>query len=258
MSWHLHERRGHGRLALAIPVLAVTALWFGCGPGPDRSTADADRGSTGVAGSGGAGTALSGDPTARSGPDSVGPAPYLVEPISAPGGQLPDSQSVGAELAVRFCSRCHALPAPSSHSAADWVPILRNMFLRMDQMSRTGMMGGMGGMMRGGRGGRGALATPDADQRQALLAYYQSHALRALPPGGQPLSGAGRELFMQDCGRCHALPDPTQYPAQQWPAVVARMRQHMADRNAASLTDEQAREIVAYLEKASGGGRPEA
>jgi len=36
------------------------------------------------------------------------------------------------------------------------------------------------------------------------------------------------------------------------------MRQHMADRNAASLTDEQAREIVAYLEKASGGGRPEA
>lgn len=49
-------------------------------------------------------------------------------------------------------------------------------------------------------------------------------------PGGPPPSsaGLGGRAFVQVCQQCHALPDPHQHTASEWPAVVARMKRYMA------------------------------
>jgi cytochrome c5 len=129
------------------------------------------------------------------------------------------------------------------------------MFLRSERMSQMGMMGGM--MMGGGMMGMRPVAMPSAAEEDDLLSYYQKHALHALPEGAAPAAGPGQELFARACARCHALPDPSKYPAAQWPAVVARMRQHMTQMHISGITDQQAHQITSYLEKASPGGATE-
>lgn len=217
-----------GRMALASAVGALTILavgLVGCGRDP-------------------------GDPSPES--SAVDYRQYFVEPIGVQPDQLPDASSVGARLAGEFCAQCHGIPAPSSHSAADWRPILRNMFLRMDRMSRMGMMGGM--MMGAPTRGMRTVVAPSAEEERDLTTYYREHALHALPEGSTPAAGPGHELFAKKCARCHALPDPSKYPSAQWPAVVARMRQHMSQMHVAGITDEQAGAIASYLEAAASSG----
>ena len=214
-------------MALAMALGAFTVLFVGlvgCGHDPDDASPEASR---------------------------VDYRQYFVEPIGVQPDQLPQPKSVGAGLAVEFCGQCHGIPAPSSHSAADWRPILRNMFLRMDRMSRMGMMGGM--MMSGPTMGMRPVVVPSAEEERDLVAYYREHALRAMPEGVAPVAAPGQELFSRTCSRCHALPDPAKYPAAQWPTVVARMRQHMSQMHVSGITDQQAEEIVSYLDKASSG-----
>jgi cytochrome c5 len=219
---------GDGRMALASAVGALTILavgLVGCGRDP-------------------------GDPSPE--PSSVDYRQYFVEPIGVQPDQLPEPSSVGARLAGQFCAQCHGIPAPSSHSAADWRPILRNMYLRMDRMSRMGMMGGM--MMGAPTRGMRTVVAPSAEEERDLTAYYREHALRALPEGAAPAAGPGQELFAKKCARCHALPDPRKYRSAQWPAVVARMRQHMNQMHVRDITDGQAKEIASYLETATSAG----
>lgn len=54
---------------------------------------------------------------------------------------LPDSQSQGALLLVRYCSQCHNLPGPGSHTAEEWPAVEERMNLRMQMMSGSNMMG---------------------------------------------------------------------------------------------------------------------
>jgi Dihaem cytochrome c len=61
-------------------------------------------------------------------------------------------------------------------------------------------------------------------------------------------SPAGR-LFARTCSQCHALPDPRQHPAEQWPSVVARMQQHMEERNIALPGRQALDEIDTFLEQ---------
>lgn len=233
MRWRPRKAMGHGSAPKILIMVCCAGLLAGCARGsdPDESGTDASSSSPGV-------------DLSR----------ILLEPVGVPGDRLPDSLSTGAALAARFCSSCHSVPAPSSHSAADWSPILRNMFLRMERISRTGMGGGMmGGMMGGGRGGGANVPLPTSGQKDSLLAYYQAHALHAISGGAQPPTGPGQELFKEKCGLCHALPDPASYPAARWPAIVATMRQYMDQRSVGGITEEQAGEIVSYLERSSGG-----
>ncbi len=191
----------------------------------------------------------------RDGAPESGEHSLLMMPISGVHpDQLPDPQSAGAELYATYCSGCHELPSPARHSAQDWTTIVRNMVLRMDRATyRGGMMGG-GMMGRGsmmGRGGMmGRIEMPSPDQQRTILAYLQAHALRAVPEH-RALAGAGSELFQQVCARCHALPDPGQHTAAEWPGVVERMRTHMEQSKIPGITDQQANEIVEYLDRAA-------
>jgi mono/diheme cytochrome c family protein len=97
-------------------------------------------------------------------------------------------------------------------------------------------------------------AAPTEDERRIILDYLQAHSLRAIAVDSLPGTGTpGAELFVRTCSRCHALPSPAQHTLSQWAAVVARMRGNMLRFNVDTISDETAREIVAYLERAAAG-----
>jgi len=222
--WEHHHGYGRSRLVVQVLIMSVVGV-VGCGRSPV-------------------------DPPAQR--PSGDPSQYFVEPVGVQPDELPDPQSVGARLAGEFCAQCHGIPAPSSHSATDWRPILRNMFLRMDRMARMGMMGGM--MMGAPTRGMRTVVAPSAEEERDLTAYYRTYALHALPEGATPAAGPGQELFAKECARCHALPDPSKYPSARWPAEVSKMREYMDQMHLSGITDDQAHAIASYLEAASSAG----
>lgn len=152
----------------------------------------------------------------------------LPPPGVAP-ADLPEPGSPGAQLVATYCAQCHALPAPSMHSATDWPGVVRRMWLRMDWLPSE-----MG------------VAVPSAQERFVLLDYLNRHALQVsgatLPPA------RGRDTFSILCSRCHALPDPRVHTAADWPTVFQRMERNMERMGVAPPTNEEAQEILGYLQ----------
>jgi cytochrome c5 len=178
-------------------------------------------------------------------------------PPGIPATSLPDADSPGARLVATYCSQCHGIPSPASHSAADWDPTLRRMLMHMERGHHMRGMGGMMGSGMGRRMGMGMMhaAIPSDDERRTILAYLQAHSLQSIAAGSLPdAKTAGAAVFARTCNRCHALPSPAQHTPAQWPAVVTRMRANMVRFKVDTITDETAREIVTYLERAAGGG----
>ena len=157
---------------------------------------------------------------------------------------LPNPNSEGARLEARYCIQCHGIPSPASHNTTDWVPVLRRMVLMMERSGSMGMMGkGMMGRMH-------PVETPNSEEITKLLSYLQAHSLKSVTKENIPETDSkGAALFSGKCNRCHALPDPAQHTATEWPAIVSRMRQHLIQYKMNDLTDEQAKAISAYLEK---------
>jgi mono/diheme cytochrome c family protein len=171
----------------------------------------------------------------------------LVMPAGIPAEELPEPGSEGARLVAKYCSQCHGIPSPARHSAEEWVPTFRRMVRRMEHSSRMGRMMG-GRWMRGPRGMHGA-AAPTVAERRVMLAYLQANALQPLdelPPEAAEAPGAA--AFSETCARCHALPSPDQHTAGEWPAVVDRMRRHMAEMDVSDPGDETIREIIDFLQ----------
>lgn len=96
----------------------------------------------------------------------------------------------------------------------------------------SGMMGGYGRGMMGGYG-PGTGGGYEEDRRQAY----------------PDLKSREGRLFAQTCTQCHALPDPRQHTAGQWPSVIARMKQHMRERNIPLPGEYAIKDIVAFLEQ---------
>jgi mono/diheme cytochrome c family protein len=150
---------------------------------------------------------------------------------------LPEPDSSGARLFVRYCAQCHHLPSPATHSAEDWPAVATRMVDRMEQyrISRRGM-------------GRRVIQMPTAEEQQAILAYLQRHAL---PPARSdalgPPNTPGLSQFKQTCSQCHALPDPHLHTAAEWPGVVDRMRSNMNKMGKPGITDGERDAIVEYL-----------
>lgn len=160
---------------------------------------------------------------------------------------LPDPDSPGATLLIRYCTQCHNLPAPAMHTVDEWPAVEARMFNRMAMMSG---MGGMGGMMRRRMM---PMRAPAGEEQESILAYLQGHALRpanveALGPPDTP----GLALFRQTCSQCHALPDPALHAADEWPAVVERMRGNMETMGKRVIADRERDEIVGYLATVAG------
>jgi cytochrome c5 len=158
--------------------------------------------------------------------------PDLVPPGVEP-ADLPDPESRGAKLLVRYCWQCHNLPSPSMHAAAEWPGIAERMFDRMDRMS--GMMG---------------IESPSPEDRQAITGYLTAHAMASVPEASMPEAGSpSASLFKEFCTQCHALPDPKGHTPSEWGAILEKMKANMKTMNKKVMTAAQRDEILAYLDK---------
>jgi cytochrome c5 len=147
--------------------------------------------------------------------------------------QLPDPDGPGAKLLAFYCDQCHNLPSPKMHTAEEWPRVVGRMLERARRMS--GMM-----MMR--------VNVPTQKEEGTLVDYLKENAMEGLPPGAAPAPDSpGAALFQQTCSQCHALPDPKQHGPSEWPAVVERMRSNMQAMGKRVITEDEKKEIEAYL-----------
>ena len=104
-------------------------------------------------------------------------------------------------------------------------------------------MAGMRGMMM-------QVNVPTSQEEEILMQYLKTHALQALASGTVPAPDTvGAALFQQTCSQCHALPDPKQHMAVERSVVVNRMRQNMKSMGRREITDQNSKDITAYLEQ---------
>ena len=141
---------------------------------------------------------------------------------------LPEPASEGAQALAMFCTDCHNLAPPTTHSATDWPAVVRRMWLRMDRLPPEF-----------------EVPLPTMQQRQAILNYLIKNAL--VVSGASLPAGAGRGTFSKACSQCHALPDPRQYSPFDWPMVIARMQQRMDQMKVDQPPKVALQEIGAYL-----------
>jgi len=133
--------------------------------------------------------------------------------------QLPEPQSAGARLTVRYCVQCHYLPNPQMHTAERWRPIIERMVWRMRGEGNMGAL--MKEMMEN-------ITAPTAAEVATLGAYLEKHGQREITPQHPALRTTAGQMYSIACSQCHALPDPQRHTAREWPAVVQRMQEHMA------------------------------
>jgi hypothetical protein len=149
-----------------------------------------------------------------------GPMLERILPPAVEPAELPEPQSDGARLTLRYCVQCHNLPNPAMHQAAKWPKVVTRMVERMRGRGNMGRL--MADLMAG------VEAPADAEVTR-LLAYLERHAQTPLDPKVVPEAFLPEgEPFRLACRQCHVLPDPQRYTAAQWPAVVARMERNMS------------------------------
>jgi hypothetical protein len=146
----------------------------------------------------------------------------MLERIIPPGftaAMLPEPESRGAKLTLRYCVQCHNLANPAMHDAGRWPPVVRRMVPRMEGKGNMGKL--MAEMMAG-------VQAPSIADEQSIVAYLRRHAQRPLDPKRIPeVDAPAAESFRIACSQCHVLPDPRRHAAREWPAVVARMQKNM-------------------------------
>lgn len=98
--------------------------------------------------------------------------------------------------------------------------------------------GGSGGhMMGGGMMGGGMMGQMPIGNNNQPVPEPQSH---------------GAQLHQRYCGQCHAPPATTLHTANDWPQVVARMKQYMASQGKSVPDNDQLGEIIDYLQRHAG------
>lgn len=63
---------------------------------------------------------------------------------------------------------------------------------------------------------------------------------------GSKTALSNREKYI--CSQCHKLPFPEQHTAEQWPAVVARMVEHMRVNNRTMPDAKEQQEIINFYQ----------
>ena len=156
-------------------------------------------------------------------------------PLGINPASLPQPHSEGAKLMQHYCTQCHGLPGPGLHTAAEWPAVVARLAARERMMSDRDMMG---------------IRAPSAKELATFLAYLQKHA--QIPLNKATAKGldtpAGR-AFSATCSQCHALPDPVQHTAANWPAVVLRMQRNMVAMGKPVPPQSTLHAIDAYLRK---------
>ncbi len=133
--------------------------------------------------------------------------------------QLPEPDSQGARLTLRYCVQCHNLANPAMHHAEKWPAIVDRMVVRMEGRGNMGRL--MAEMMAG-------VKAPAPEETRVLTAYLQKNAQLPLDPKRYPeVNRPSGEAFRLACKQCHVLPDPQRHTRAEWPAVVGRMQENM-------------------------------
>lgn len=148
-----------------------------------------------------------------------GPMLERILPPAISPRDLPEPASEGARLTVRYCVQCHHLPNPHMHSADRWHSVVERMVWRMRGNGNMGEV--MKEMMA-------HVQAPTDSEVRALTRYLELHAQVEIEAGHPALQTEAGQMFSIACSQCHALPDPRQHTAREWPHVVARMKKHMA------------------------------
>lgn len=155
-------------------------------------------------------------------------------PLGVEPEDLPEPASEGARLLSRYCSQCHAVPSPQLHTASEWRNVVDRMANRMEMLGDHPMM---------------SVDSPSRDELDAVVAYLMSHSMQGLSPEDLPkLTGSGAEAFRQVCSGCHAVPDPGQHSAAEWPAVVERMARNMTALQRQVPEQAVLEQLVAFLQ----------
>jgi hypothetical protein len=174
----------------------------------------------------------------------------MLERILPPAVQpadLPEPRSEGARLTVRYCVQCHHLVNPAMHTPTRWQSVVERMVWRMRGNGNMGEL--MKEMMA-------HVKAPTDGEVDALLRYLQKHAQAEIDPKHPALATRAGEAFGIACSQCHALPDPQRHTARDWPAVVQRMKRHMAWTNVIvgppelrTIPELKTEEILALLKR---------
>jgi hypothetical protein len=161
--------------------------------------------------------------------------------------ELPEWQSEGARLTARFCVQCHYLPNPQMHTADKWASIVERMVWRMQGRGNMGQL--MKEMMAD-------IQAPTREEIAILNRYLQKHSQKEIDPGHPGLRSEAGKMFSIACSQCHAAPDPRLHTSREWPAVVQRMKQHMAWSNIVvgayelrTVPELKTEEIVQFLQR---------
>jgi len=151
-------------------------------------------------------------------------SPYgkLLERILPPSiepHQLPEPRSEGARLTTRYCVQCHYLPNPQMHAPDQWTTVVVRMVWRMQGQGNLGVL--MKEMMDN-------VKAPTDQETAVLAAYLRKHGQLEMDSGDPALRTDAGKIYSIACTQCHALPDPRRHTQREWPAVVERMKEHMA------------------------------
>ena len=173
-------------------------------------------------------------------------------PSTFAAASLPDPNAPGAVLLQAYCARCHGLPAPQMHAAEEWPILVRRMLLRARTLeSRMGgpiTEGALGDILLTGMASADVPGTGDVE---TIVAYLQDHALPTADPATLG-EGADVELFVRTCSQCHETPAPSAHTADEWEAVVSRMRANTALMDVPQIPDTATERVLAYLRSAAG------
>jgi hypothetical protein len=161
--------------------------------------------------------------------------------------QLPEPGSEGARLTARYCVQCHYLPNPQMHAPDHWTTVVVRMVWRMQGNGNMGVL--MKEMMEDVR-------APTDQETAVLAAYLKKHGQREMDSGHPALRTDAGKKYSIACTQCHALPDPRRHTPGEWPAVVERMKEHMAWANTVVGVDDlktipvlETTDIVRFLQR---------
>ena len=157
----------------------------------------------------------------------------IVIPFGMTADRLPDPQSKGATLLASYCTQCHNIPSPKMHSTGDWPMMFEKM------MGHALLMAGTLHNVK----------IPADKEKKEIVSYLKKNGFRELP-ANSPLRGEP-QIFnvIWFCSVCHAVPDPDQFPANEWNKIVDRMNSYRNKQGREEMSNADRKEVINFLSK---------
>lgn len=165
----------------------------------------------------------------------------IVIPFGTTPDKLPDPQSKGAVLLANYCNQCHNLPSPKMHSADEWPLRFEKMMDHVRLITGTSV--------RLTAGISPDVKIPTYTEKQEIVSYLGKNGFRDLP-ANSPLLGEPQAFnVLWFCSVCHAVPDPSQFPADEWGKIVDRMNSYRRKQGRDEMSNADRKAVIDFLAK---------